>query len=184
MAEAAGTLADWIAAVAQARDRTAFACLFRHFAPRIAAFAARFGVPAGAREELAQEVMLAVWLKAESFDPALSSPATWVFSIARNRAIDRFRREARPELDPDDPALVPSAAADPEENASLAQEERGVRAALKSLPPEQSDLLRLSYYEDKSHSEIAAALGLPLGTVKSRIRAAMRCLERTMRTPA
>jgi len=179
------TLEDFLLAVGRERDRAAFAALFGHFAPRLKAYLRRQGCDPGGAEELVQEVMLLVWRRAETYDPAQASASTWVFTIARNKRIDVLRREQRPEIDPDDPALVPALVPGPQESADLrveAQETTGrLRAALKILPPEQAELLRLAYFEDKPHSVISIEQGIPLGTVKSRLRLAMERLRKAMR---
>jgi RNA polymerase sigma-70 factor (ECF subfamily) len=162
-----------IARVAQQQDRAAFAALFDHFAPRVKGYLVRLGADDGTAEELTQEVMLAVWRRAASFNPALASVGTWVFTIARNKRIDRLRRERRPEIEPDDPALAPPPAADVDEALDLARAGGKLRAAIALLPAEQSALLAMAFFEDKSHRAIAAELRLPLGTVKSRIRLAL-----------
>src|SRR5262245_25616728 len=102
------SLADLVADVAQRQDRQSFGVLFDHFAPRLKAYLARTGSDAATAEEVVQDVMLTLWRRAESFDPHQASVGTWVFTIARNRRIDLLRREQRPEIDPDDPALAPA----------------------------------------------------------------------------
>lgn len=166
-----------IEAISAARDRAAFARLFEDFAPRIKGYARRLGADGAVAEDLTQEVMLTVWRRAALFDRRKASASTWIFTIARNRRIDMLRRERRPEMDPSDPAVVP--AGDPAADASVeaAQGDAHLHRAVARLPQEQADLLRLAYFEDKSHSAIAAELGLPLGTVKSRIRLAMTKLR-------
>ena len=99
-------LVDLLAAVAERHDRRAFAALFGHFAPRLKGYIRRLGMEEARAEELAQEVMLIVWRRAALYDPAQASVSTWIFTIARNRRIDDLRRERRPEIDPNDPALV------------------------------------------------------------------------------
>lgn len=172
---------ELILAIARNRDRTAFTALFRHFGPRIEAYALRTGASRPAAEELIQDVMLQVWLKAETFDPSLASAATWIFRIARNRRIDRIRHETRPEPDPNDPAFMNASPLSPEEVAQSAQGERSLLEAMKSLSPEQTRTLRLSYFEEKSHSEIAKEEGIPLGTVKTRLRLALNHLKKMMK---
>lgn len=166
-----------VQAIAARQDRSAFAALFSYYAPRVKAYLIRLGCPDGQAEELAQETMLAVWRKADRFDPAKAAPGTWIFTIARNLRIDQVRRERRPELDPDDPALVP--AAPPEADLVLQAKEHHVlvQNALQALPPDQARVIALSFFEDKPHGEIAGELGLPLGTVKSRIRLAFARLR-------
>ena len=160
-----------------AGDRAAFALLFAHFAPRLKAYLMRLGTPAQAAEDLAQEAMLMLWRKAALFDPAKASAATWIFTIARNLRIDAIRKERRPGFDPADPGLTPEAEPDAEDELSLAQSEAAVRVALKDLPAEQMHIVELSFFADKPHSQIAAELSIPLGTVKSRLRLAMARLK-------
>ena len=164
--------------VAQARDRAAFAALFAHFAPRVKAWLMRQNAPASQAEDLAQEALLTVWRKAALFDPAKASAGTWVFTIARNLRIDAIRRERRPELDPDD--LLPEASPDPDHAIALADGEVRLRVAMRSLPPDQVAVIQASFFADKPHSQIAAELGIPLGTVKSRLRLAMARLRGAM----
>ncbi len=171
---------DWNAlllAVARERDRNAFQRLFAHFAPRLKAYLMRLGASGAVAEDLAQETMLALWRKAALFDPAKASAATWTFTIARNLRIDAIRREKRPEIDPNDPALVPDEAEGADNGIARAQAEAKLRAALTELPREQMEVVQLSFFADKPHSVIASELGLPLGTVKSRLRLAMARLK-------
>jgi RNA polymerase sigma-70 factor (ECF subfamily) len=168
-----------IEAIARTRDRGAFAALFLHFGPRIKAYLVRQGSDAATAEELVQETMATLWRRADSFDPALSGAATWVFTIARNKRIDRLRRERRPELDPDDPTLVADEAG-VEAIAIGRQGGERLRRAVADLPHEQAELVRLAFFEDNPHSAIADRLGLPLGTVKSRLRLALARLRRVV----
>jgi RNA polymerase sigma-70 factor (ECF subfamily) len=165
-----------IIAVARHQDRAAFATLFGHFAPRVKAYLQRRGSGASQAEELAQEAMLAVWRKATLYDPARATAAAWVFAIARNLWIDTLRRSrlSLPPPDPsDDPVPIPLA------DALLTAEDRARRlhAALQDLRPEQMESLQLAFFDDRSHKEIEQMLGVPLGTVKSRLRLAMSRLR-------
>ncbi len=169
-----------VVAVAQARDRAAFQRLFDHFAPRVKGYLMRLGAGNAIAEELAQEAMLAVWRKAVLFDPAKASASTWIFTIARNLRIDAIRKERRPELDPNDPCLMPAAERRADESMDWAQAEVRLHAALSQLPREQSRIIELSFLAEKPHSLIASELGLPLGTVKSRIRLAMARLRQAL----
>lgn len=159
------------------RDRDAFAIFFSRFAGRVKAFLISSGMPGQDADEVAQEVMVSVWRRADSFDPGKAAVSTWVFAIARNRRIDLLRRRARPEPDPEDPLFQP----DPEpgglEVLSTRQIQVMVQDALVSLPEEQRAVLRAAFFEGLSHAEIATRLDLPLGTVKSRIRLAFRALR-------
>ena len=177
-AEASASFDALIEAVADQRSKAAFAELFEHFAPRLKSYLMRLGTEGSAAEEVVQEAMVMVWRKAESFDRRQASASTWIFTIARNKRIDRLRRERRPELDPNDPALVPDAEPQADRSVEAKQSRKRILAAIKNLPDEQSELIRMAYFDDKSHAEIAAEKDLPLGTVKSRIRLALGRMRR------
>ncbi len=165
--------------VAQDKDRNAFAELFGHFAPRVKGFLMKSGADATLAEECAQEVMATVWMKAHLFDPARASVATWIFTVARNRRIDILRREKRPE--PEDLPWGPEAEPEQADVLALQQESEILGQALLGLPAEQRELIEKAYFGDLSHSEIANQTGLPLGTIKSRIRLALERLRHAMK---
>ena len=172
---------DWSAlliAVRDSQDKAAFAALFRHFAPRIKAFLMKSGASAALAEECAQDVMATLWQKSHLFDPGRASVATWVFTIARNRRIDALRKSRRPE--PEDLPWGPEAEPDQAEAMEMQQETDRLGAALAQLPAKQRALIERAYYGDLTHSEIAAETGLPLGTIKSRIRLALDRLRHHM----
>lgn len=170
-------LADLVVRIGGQRDRQAFATVYAHFAPRVKSFLMRCGLPAVTAEELTQETMVAVWSKAASFDPTKAGASTWVFTIARNLRIDHLRRHR--------PAEEIGLALDekiddaPDGEACLlaAERDRLVQGALGCLSEEQATIVKLSFFQDKAHSEIAHELGLPLGTVKSRVRLALARLR-------
>lgn len=172
-----GEMSALLVAIAATRDRGMFARLFEYYAPRLKAYLMRQGMDAAGGEELAQEAMLIVWRRAESFDPEKASAATWIYTIVRNLRIDALRKLRRPEFDVDDPSYVPDPPLQPDEALQCERLEKKVREALEQLPEEQAVVLRLSFFEDMPHGEIAACLSLPLGTVKSRLRLAMRRLQ-------
>lgn len=172
---------DWAAlmlAVRDRQDKAAFAQLFKHFAPRIKAFLMKSGTDAALAEECAQDVMATLWQKAHLFDASRASVATWVFTIARNRRIDVARRARRPE-----PEVLDWGPVDEPDQADIyeaAQDTQRLVAAMAALPAAQKALIQRAFYGDLSHSEIAAETGLPLGTIKSRIRLALERLRQTM----
>lgn len=172
-------VSDLIEAVA-AHDKQAFAELFRYFAPRIKAYAMRSGGDAASAEELAQETMVSVWRQAGRFDRRRAAGSTWIFAIARNRRIDLWRRESRPEIDPEDPALNDGPTEAPDAAHEARQAERRLRDAVGDLPPDQAEVLHKTYFEGKSQSAVSEELGLPLGTVKSRIRLGLARLRGSM----
>lgn len=163
---------ELLLSVGRHRDKEAFARLFGYFAPRIKSFLMKGGANPDQADELAQETMIAVWQKAASFDPAKASASTWIFTIARNKRIDAIRKSPRPEVDADELELADDA---PNAGDEIAQaEETDIMArAIQNLPKEQADLLYKSFFEDKTHADIAKETNLPLGTVKSRIRLAL-----------
>ena len=174
---AGSSFEDLIVAIGARQDRSAFAALFAHFAPRVKAYLVRTGTDSSGADELTQEVMLLVWRKAARYDPAQANAATWIFTIARNKRIDRFRRDRHLEFDPDDPTLAPEPEHLPDQQLESAEQARKLGIAIATLPDEQGSLLKLAFYEGKSHSVIAAEVGLPLGTVKSRLRLALARLR-------
>lgn len=170
-------LCSLVEKIAANRDRAAFEALYRHFAPRLKAYGMRAGADAITAEELAQEAMIMVWRKAASFDRRKATVSTWLFTIVRNKRIDLLRRQNRPDIEAEDwlAMIEPEAAQD---DALVTQQHDGiVRESLKVLPDDQKQVLAMAFFEEKSHSQIAEDLGLPLGTVKSRIRLAMNRLK-------
>ena len=173
-----------VLAIAERGDRAAFRQLFDHYAPRVKGYLVRLGLDGARSEELAQEVLVTVWRKAANFDARRASVSTWIFRIARNRRIDVYRRDRTAEIDGEDPALKPPEAVSPHEEVNAGQQQRRIAAALLGLPEEQRDLVRRAFYDDLSHSEIAEATGLALGTVKSRLRLAFGKLRALLEEPA
>lgn len=160
-----------------ARDRAAFAELFSRYAVRVKAFVLKAGASQEDADEIAQEVLVAVWRKAHLFDPARAAASTWIFAIARNRRIDMIRRRARPEPDPQDSLFQPEPEPTGVEALTAQQVAERIRAAMTGLPEEQHAVLRAAFYDGLSHAEVAALFDLPLGTVKSRIRLAFRTMR-------
>ncbi|WP_254694288.1 sigma-70 family RNA polymerase sigma factor [Sulfitobacter sp. SK012] len=161
------------------RDTDAFSALFSHFAPRIKGFLINSGTDPATAEECAQDVMATLWHKAAQFDPTRATVATWVFTIARNRRTDIFRRDRRPE--PEDLTWGPEPEPDQAEVIAFQQEATLLRTALADLPEEQRSLIQQAYFGDLSQSEIATLTGLPLGTIKSRIRLALEKLRHSLK---
>ena len=168
---------DLLVRVGRDRDKSAFKQIFGYFAPRVKSFLLRFGTDMSLAEEIAQEAMIMVWRRAETYDPRQSGASTWIFTIARNKRIDRLRRENRPLPDMTDPALMPEKVETGEIQVARQQQEKKIRHALKNLPEEQAKMIFSAYYEEKSHREIAEESGVALGTVKSRIRLALNRLR-------
>ena len=173
--------AEWVALVkrvSDAQDTAAFTALFEHFAPRVKAFLMKSGASHAQAEEVAQDVMVTVWKKAAQFDPSRASVATWIFTIARNRRIDMLRRDRRPE--PEELFWGPEEEPDQLQVIALQQESDQLSAAIATLPEKQRIMIEQAYFSDRSHSEIAEETGLPLGTIKSRIRLALERLRHSL----
>lgn len=172
----------WVSHMERIRDKqdqAAFTELFEHFAPRVKGFLVKSGADASLAEECAQEVMATCWHKARMFDPARASVATWIFTIARNKKIDVLRKQRRPE--PDELVWGPEEEPDQADVLALQQESEILGQAIAELPDAQRELIKQAYFGDMSHSEIAERTGLPLGTIKSRIRLALERLRHVMK---
>jgi RNA polymerase sigma factor (sigma-70 family) len=169
-----------ISRIAEFKDKAAFSDLFKLVGPRIKGYLMKLGSSDVAAEDLLQEVMLTVWRRSETFDRSKAAVSTWLFTIARNKRIDMLRKEIRPQLDPLDPMLSPNQEASADDIYGSNQEAMKISKAIEQLPVEQSVLIKMTYYEDKSHSIIANELKMPLGTVKSRIRLASTRLRKLL----
>jgi RNA polymerase sigma factor (sigma-70 family) len=169
-------LAQLVERVAVDRDRAAFEALYDHFASRIYAFLLRSNLEPAIAEDLTQEVMTKLWLRAKQFNPDISSVPTWLFRIARNAKID-YQRRLRGDAPLEEALAVPDTSQTPDEALNVIQWEERVRAALTNLPAEQLAMVKLAFFEGLTHSEIARQTGIPLGTVKARIRLALRRLR-------
>lgn len=172
--EEGARLSQLLQAVAKSRDLAAFRMLFEALAPRVRAFVGARGADQSVVEDVVQETFVNIWRKAHLYDQEKSSAATWVFTIARNVRIDLLRKAARPIVDLNDPALVADPVEPPDRRMSQAEENERLERAIANLPTEQREVLRLAFFADLPHAEVATRLGLPLGTVKSRIRLALQ----------
>jgi RNA polymerase sigma-70 factor, ECF subfamily len=159
-------------AIGEAQDGLAFRALFDAFAPRLRSFIGGRGAGPDMVEEVVQETFVNIWKKARLYDPSKAAASTWIFTIARNVRIDMLRKINRPAPDLHDPALV----AEPEPRADQVierdQDATRLNQAIAGLSGDQQEVLRMAFMEEKTHAEIADELGIPLGTIKSRIRLA------------
>ncbi len=169
-----------LARVGKDKDRTAFVSLFEYYAPRLKSYLLKHGAPEATAEEIVQNTFVTVWEKAAGYDPAKAAASTWIFTIARNKRIDLLRREKFIEAAIDDEGLENTLVAESVEPYADSQTVEQLNTALESLPEEQAKLLRMAFFEDKSHSAISDETKLPLGTVKSRLRLAMDKLRQKM----
>lgn len=172
-----------IGKVRLARDRNALDQLARHYGPRLKAWLMHRGAASDAAEDIVQDVLVAVWRKADKYDETKAKFSTWIYSLTRNRWIDRARKESRSEpTSPSDLARLldaPAPAADSDYNRKEAS--KAVHREMALLSPEQKQVLHLAFFEGLSHAQIAERTGLPLGTVKSRIRAPLKKMQEGLR---
>ncbi|MGI9367933.1 MAG: sigma-70 family RNA polymerase sigma factor [Ruegeria sp.] len=169
----------WMLAVRDGRDRDAFAALFDHFAPRLKGFFMRTGTSASEAEEIVQEVLLTVWRKAAQFDPHRAQVSAWIYQIARNRQIDHARKSRRPL--PEELREEPGAEPDASQVLALQQEAGRLKSALSRLNDEQRLVVEKAYMGELTHQQISAETGLPLGTIKSRIRLGLERLRHELK---
>ena len=169
----------WMLAVRDARDSASFEALFDFFSPRLKGFVMRSGTSADKAEEVVQEVMLSVWRKAAQFDPHRAQVSAWIYQIARNRQIDLMRRENRPM--PEELKEEPGSEPDASQVLALAQEAAQLKRALAKLKLEQREIIEKSYLGELTHQQISDQTGLPLGTIKSRIRLGLERLRHDLK---
>ncbi len=161
------------------RDRAAFGALFDHFAPKVKGVIMRSGVSGAAADDIVQDVMLTLWQKAHQFDPARAQVSSWVYQIARNRHIDVIRRERRPV--PEALKHEETVEEDASEIVALEEETTKLITALGTLTEDQREMVEKAYLGELSHNEIQVQTGLPLGTIKSRIRLGLERLRHELK---
>jgi RNA polymerase sigma-70 factor (ECF subfamily) len=166
-------LSECLDLVGKNQDKFAFSKVFKYFAPRLKSFLIKAGATEPQSEEVIQEVMIAVWTKAATYDKNKSSVSTWIYTIARNKRIDKLRKEKRHFLSESDEGLEIPVDSTQENEIFTSQISSSLKKYMSNLPEEQSKLLKLSYFYNKTHADISDELKIPLGTVKSRIRLAL-----------
>ena len=165
---------ELIKKVAEERNEIAFSEIFDFIAPKINAYFIKNNLSIEQAEELTQEVLSTIWLKAELFDPEKSKFITWSFTIARNKKIDFYRKNQKNVTNEEDIRDFLY-----NENKSDDYEiESTIKHITKDLDENQKKLIKMSFFEQKSHKNIAAELEIPLGTVKSRIRASLNKMQK------
>jgi RNA polymerase sigma-70 factor (ECF subfamily) len=169
-----------LSSIGRNQDKAAFADIFQHFAPRVKSYMIKLGCVDDMAEELAQQTLLQVWRKAQLYDPNKAAASTWIFRIARNIRIDVLRKQKLFFDVGFDLASIEDEQEDAEVKINREQKNQRVALALTDLPQNQAHIIRMSFYEGLSHSEIAKQLEIPLGTVKSRIRLAFGRLKESV----
>ena len=169
-------------AVGRSQDRTAFETLFFHYGPRLKTYLRRLGTVDGEAEELAQEAMILVWRKAALFDPEKAAASTWIFTIARNLRLDALRRRSlsHDENTGSEERVGDDSSLNVEEQLASSAQLARLKEAMHLLSHEQTEVVRLCYFADRSHTEAARELGIPLGTVKGRLRLVLGRLRRAL----
>lgn len=174
--------AAWLKVISEDRDAKALSALFDIYTPKLKGWLMARGAGDATAEDVVQDVMLKVWTGAHMFDPAKASFATWVYRMTRNRWIDHQRKHGR--VDVRDPELMKTIADDEVPSAETGymeqQETSWLQEEIARLTPSQQTAIRMAYMEFKTHKEISEETGLPLGTVKTRIRSAMQALKSNM----
>jgi len=166
-----------LVALARERDENVFQTLYNYFAPRVKSYALRGGCSYGLAEEVAQETLITVWQKSHMYNPELAMASTWIFTIARNKKIDKLRKLGKPVPRKEDMYIEFTDMRTPEDNTQNSQNALHVHTALSRLPKGQRQVLQLAFIEENPHKTIAKLLGVPLGTVKSRIRLGLEKLS-------
>ncbi|MEX2206321.1 MAG: sigma-70 family RNA polymerase sigma factor [Myxococcota bacterium] len=162
-------------------ESEAFAPLYDLLAPRAYGLALRIAGDASAAQDAVQEAFLRVWLRARSFDPARGSAAAWLLGIVRNAVLDQLRSGGAHERAlrrAAEAALASCASERTEPHLEFAESRSALRDALARLPDSQRRMLEIAYFQDLSHAQIALREGVPLGTVKTRIRDGLIRLRR------
>ena len=166
-------LSECLNDIAENQNKASFQTIFKYFAPRLKSYLIKLGALENQAEEVIQEVMIAVWTKSASYNKEKSSVGTWIYTIARNKRIDKIRKEKRHYLTESDEGLEIPVQSTQESEILSSQLSVKLKKYIENLPKEQGDLLKLSYFYDKTHVDISEELNIPLGTVKSRIRLAL-----------
>ena len=173
MAKVKNPFIEALAKVAESQDISSFKKIFDYFSPRLKSFLMRSGADEAIAEEIIQETMTIIWTKADYYDPKMASPSTWIYTIARNKKIDILRKSRKAILEDIDTAILPPVESKADENIEHDQKFEMIAQYLDDLPEDQLNLLKMNFFEEKSHGEISEITKIPLGTVKSRIRLAL-----------
>ena len=173
MAKVKNPFIEALAKVAESQDISSFKKIFDYFSPRLKSFLMRSGADEAIAEEIIQETMTIIWTKADYYDPKVASPSTWIYTIARNKKIDILRKSRKAILEDIDTAILPPVESKADENIEHDQKFEMIAQYLDDLPEDQLNLLKMNFFEEKSHGEISEITRIPLGTVKSRIRLAL-----------
>ena len=171
--------AAWLERIKTDKDPQALSDLFEIYRPKLKGWLMARGVSNGTAEDIVQDVMIKVWTRAELFDPEKASFATWIYRLTRNKWIDHQRKHGR--MDVRDPESMNAIADDEVQSAEQDFMRQEIRKILHDyigrLTEAQQMAIRMAFLEFKTHKEISAETGLPLGTVKTRIRSAVNALK-------
>ena len=166
-------LKNLISKIANSQDKEAFSKIFDYFAPKILGYLINSGISKDISEEITQEVLTTIWQKAHLFNYQRAKVNTWIFTIARNKRIDRIRKDTNPTYNPVD--LINALYSDAD-NKNLESREKIVQMRSK-LSKNENKIIKMNFFEGKTHKNISQELEIPLGTVKSRIRNILRKMK-------
>ena len=164
---------DLVKRIAKDRDEKAFSEIFDYIAPKINAYYIKHNLSSELAEELTQEVLSTIWIKAELFNSEKSKFITWSFTIARNKKIDFYRKNKKNASSEDVRDFLYE-----NDKSNDYEIESTINKITENLDQNQKKLIKMSFFEQKSHKIIAAELEIPLGTVKSRIRATLSKMQK------
>ena len=164
---------DLVKRIAKDRDETAFSEIFDYIAPKINAYYINHNLSSELAEELTQEVLSTIWIKAELFNSEKSKFITWSFTIARNKKIDFYRKNQKKVSNDDVRDFLYE-----NDKSNDYEIESTINKITEELDQNQKKLIKMSFFEQKSHKIIAAELEIPLGTVKSRLRATLSKMQK------
>ena len=159
-------LKDLIGKIADKQDKSAFGGIFNYFAPRVMGYLINSGSSKEIAEEITQEVLSVVWQKSNQFNHSRGSVSTWIFTIARNKRVDWVRKKENPYYNLTD--LIDSLYS--KDSAQNEEIKSDVDVILSSLNEDEKKLIKMNFFEGKSHKEMSKETNIPLGTIKSRIR--------------
>ena len=163
MAKVKNPFIEALAKVAESQDISSFKKIFDYFSPRLKSFLMRSGADEAIAEEIIQETMTIIWTKADYYDPKVASPSTWIYTIARNKKIDILRKSRKAILEDIDTAILPPVESKADENIEHGQKFEMIAQYLDDLPEDQLNLLKMNFFEEKSHGEISEITKIPLG---------------------
>ena len=169
---------EYIIRIAEDHSKAAFAEVFKEFYPRVKSYLSSLSVHYERVDDIAQDVMTTIWRKAHQYDSTKAAPVTWIFTIARNRYIDVCVRKKNHQFSTEDAGFFMVDLEEPDVAFARVQNQEVINNVVEHLPETHIELVKMAYFRDYSHREISEKTGLPLGTVKSRLRVALQKMRK------